>query len=73
MGEVKILVKIEDKEIAEKIIRGEEDEFWLLNVLHHPHTPHGHILRETAAMHFSSSTTYSYEPSLCSTLLIAPQ
>ncbi|MEK7197395.1 MAG: DUF2007 domain-containing protein [Nitrospirota bacterium] len=26
MGEVKILVKIEDKEIAEKIIRGEEDE-----------------------------------------------
>ncbi|MBI5205593.1 MAG: DUF2007 domain-containing protein [Nitrospirae bacterium] len=26
MGEVKILVKIEDKETAEKIIRGEEDE-----------------------------------------------
>jgi len=25
MGEVKMLVKIEDKEIAEKIIRGEED------------------------------------------------
>ena len=26
MGEVKILVKVEDKESAEKIIRGEEDE-----------------------------------------------
>ncbi len=26
MGEVKILVKAEDKESAEKIIRGEEDE-----------------------------------------------
>ncbi|MDO9289903.1 MAG: DUF2007 domain-containing protein [Thermodesulfovibrionales bacterium] len=26
MGEVKILVKIEDKETAEKIIRGEDDE-----------------------------------------------
>ena len=26
MGEVKILVKIEDKETAERIIRGEEDE-----------------------------------------------
>lgn len=26
MGEVKMLVKTEDKEIAEKIIRGEEDE-----------------------------------------------
>lgn len=26
MGEVKILVKVEDKENAEKIIRGEEDE-----------------------------------------------
>ena len=26
MGEVKILVKVEDKDSAEKIIRGEEDE-----------------------------------------------
>ncbi len=26
MGEIKMLVKIEDKETAEKIIRGEEDE-----------------------------------------------
>lgn len=26
MGEIKMLVKVEDKESAEKIIRGEEDE-----------------------------------------------
>ena len=38
------------------------------------HTPHGQMpAQKPHPMHLSSSTTYSYEPSSCSTLLIAPQ
>ena len=38
------------------------------------HTPQGHMpAQKPQPMHLSSSTTYSYAPPSCSTLLMAPQ